>query len=524
MKRLLKVIVADDEAELCDAMCQLIHWNELGFELVGSAQNGLDALRLAERLEPDLLLTDIRMPFISGIDLARQVREMSPMTSIVFLSGYDDFSYAQKAIQYDVIEYLLKPISMAELTAKLVKIRERIEQRYNNLLLCRPNEDAGALELMSLFLNGYADEKWLKEIDLQSLFPKNTDQGIRQFVVFVTKLQKDDTAEIAENWQSLAENVINKYYFSKSVRSGGYIITLLASKSDFNGLNVALDELLQASKRILDVECIIGVSRTFEAVQMCHTAFTEAIDALRFASDQGIHHVMELTEGFGESRFEQFWKSKELEGLICSGDQTHLQNHLQMLFSRAKDCGGVTGEMIPMMIIVTVFQVLQKTVPDNTINMIFEGCKISQQNTYGLLSRERYNRLVSLCLAAQNLLKEQDQQGVSLICTQAMDQINQNYMDDGLSLSTVSKMLHVSPNYLSANMKKYVGDTFINLLIKKRMTIAAELLRTTKMKVLEVSRRCGYTDQHYFSYCFKKYYGISPAQMRSQLKKKGTGE
>ena len=109
IKRLLKVIVADDEVELCDAICQLIHWNEIGFELVGSAQNGLEALRLAEQLEPDLLLTDIRMPFISGIELARQVREMSPMTSIAFISGYDDFTYAQKAIRYDVMEYLLKP-------------------------------------------------------------------------------------------------------------------------------------------------------------------------------------------------------------------------------------------------------------------------------------------------------------------------------------------------------------------------------------------------------------------------------
>lgn len=99
-KTLYTVIVADDEDELRDAVCSMIPWEDCGFRLVGSASNGLDALQLVEKLEPDLLLTDIRMPFISGIELARQVREVRPATNIAFLSGFDDFEYAQQAIQY----------------------------------------------------------------------------------------------------------------------------------------------------------------------------------------------------------------------------------------------------------------------------------------------------------------------------------------------------------------------------------------------------------------------------------------
>lgn len=87
-------------------------------------------------------------------------------------------------------------------------------------------------------------------------------------------------------------------------------------------------------------------------------------------------------------------------------------------------------------------------------------------------------------------------------------------MDELLSLGSVSERLHVSPNYLSANMKKYAGDTFINLLIKKRMEVAGDLLKTTNLKIHEVAKRCGYSDQHYFSYCFKKYYGVSPMALR----------
>ena len=108
----------------------MIPWQELGFRLVGSASNGLDALQLVEQHGPDLLLTDIRMPFISGIELARQVREVRPATHIAFLSGYDDFEYAQQAIRYNIISYMLKPLTVKGLREELQTIREKIDAHY----------------------------------------------------------------------------------------------------------------------------------------------------------------------------------------------------------------------------------------------------------------------------------------------------------------------------------------------------------------------------------------------------------
>ena len=129
-KTLYTVVVADDEDELREAVCTMIPWQDYGFCLVGSASNGLDALQLVEKHGPDLLLTDIRMPFISGIELARQVREVRPATNIAFLSGYDDFRYAKQAIQYNIISYMLKPLTMEGLGAELRNIREKIDAQY----------------------------------------------------------------------------------------------------------------------------------------------------------------------------------------------------------------------------------------------------------------------------------------------------------------------------------------------------------------------------------------------------------
>lgn len=157
-KELLTVIVADDETELREAVCSMIPWKEIGFRLVGSAGNGLDALQLVEQLQPDLLLTDIRMPYISGVSLAQQVRELRPLTQIAFLSGYDDFAYAQKAIEYNVISYLLKPISMRELTEALAEIRGKIRRKFARLLPQKPEKSGWRELLLPLLLDGFAEE------------------------------------------------------------------------------------------------------------------------------------------------------------------------------------------------------------------------------------------------------------------------------------------------------------------------------------------------------------------------------
>ena len=126
------IIVADDEEELRRAIIRRVDWASIGFTVIGEADNGAEALELVEKLKPDLLLTDIRMPFVSGIELARQVREICPATNIAYLSGYDDFSYAQQAIQYNIISYMLKPISVEELTEELLNIKNKMQHTHDD--------------------------------------------------------------------------------------------------------------------------------------------------------------------------------------------------------------------------------------------------------------------------------------------------------------------------------------------------------------------------------------------------------
>ena len=171
-QNLLSVVVADDEQELLGAVCQLIDWESLGFRLVGRAGNGLDALQLVEALQPDFLLTDIRMPFISGTALTRQAKAVQPLLQVAFLSGYDDFEYAKAGIEDEIVAYLLKPISMAELTEELRKIHDKIEKRLASLT--RPQGGAEALRAGGEFGRlqpGMRADLVLVSVDAPHLFP-----------------------------------------------------------------------------------------------------------------------------------------------------------------------------------------------------------------------------------------------------------------------------------------------------------------------------------------------------------------
>ena len=422
-KTLYTVVVADDEDELREAVCTMIPWQDHGFCLVGSASNGLDALQLVEKHGPDLLLTDIRMPFISGIELARQVREVRPATNIAFLSGYDDFQYAKQAIQYNIISYMLKPLTMEGLGAELRNIRQKIDAQYAMFRQTAPRSsgpDQRAAMLLPLVLDDYAEPEGEAQAEAYArqcgLLRDGEDRPC--YTVMVSTLLDESGGNRTEpSFVASVDRLAAKYLRGVSFFSSGKVISvLLGNPSDFDEyLHILADEIPQMAERVLGCRCRIGVSRPAHALTALHQAYREAMEVLR------------------------------------QGDRTE---------------GGAQfiSDLAPAV------------------------------------------------------------KGGNLLCQRALDVLDQHYMEADLSLVSLSGMLDVSPNHLSACIKKCTGETFINILIRKRMEAARELLSTSSLRVQEISRRCGYTDQHYFSYCFKKYCGESPNAMRRRLDQEKVGE
>lgn len=516
------VVVADDEAELRRSLIARTPWAQCGFEVVGEAANGMEALELVERLCPDLLLTDIRMPFLSGIALARAVREIRPAMHIAFLSGFDDFTYAQQAIEYNIISYMLKPISSEELAGELRAIRGKIDSRFHEIADERTGHPPVSEFVIPLLLGAHpaADGDTLETTLFTGalscgLLPQ--DASGLSFVVLATTITDDTGKDCTGRAQVHAvELVLQKYLRAHSCFFGGRIVSLLCAPArDMNKyLHIAVSEITQSIERVLGKTCAVGISRAVGALTACHAAYQEAIGALDYPSGDSAGDARYITdlERAGAVHTDFTEAAVQLEALIKSGTKETIEAFLRELFGGLH--GALETDLMMVQLLAAVCRSVGAVLDSDTAGALFALSPLGNLTPRPL--DELQNKLTAFCLRANEAISSQCRESGAVLCEQALAIIRTQYADETLSLASISEALHISPNYLSALIRKTAGDTFINLLTAKRLETARELLQCTSLKVMEIAAKCGYADQHYFSYCFKKSFGVSPLAMRRQ--------
>lgn len=518
------VVVADDEEELRRAIIRRIDWEGIGFQVVGEAENGIDALELVEKLEPDLLLTDIRMPFVTGIELARQVREIRPATHIAFLSGFDDFSYAQQAIQYNIISYLLKPISMAELTKELISVKERMDGIFREFeARHREQTDEGRFFiplLLDEFQGGFSEEKeaLLRKQAVECGLLSEEMSRLSYAVMTVGFYDENGCNRTARGQVHSVDIVLNKYLKHVSFYVEGRVVALLAGTQTSleKYLHIAVDEVIQNTERILNMHCLVGVSSRIESLSFCHEAYCEAVNAgsydrktkssVHFAADEECARVLDTDYILNAV--------KEAENLIRGGQEAEIKEYIKALFAELREKqtsrAGINFLVVQLLAGVCrlIFSVTEGEEQDYTM--------MQQMAFFAGSLEEVEKRITEFCLRVREMITNQRRKSGMVLCDKTMQIIETMYGNPDMTLNYVSGQIGVSPNYLSALIRKHTGKTFVDLLTAKRIETAKELLLCSTMKIREISEKCGYSDQHYFSYCFKKYTGLSPGAMREQ--------
>lgn len=527
------VVIADDEISLRQAMIKRINWQEIGFEVIGEAENGVEALELVERLEPDLLLTDIKMPFISGINLARKVREIRPAMQIAFLSGYDDFSYAQQAIQYNIIKYLLKPISSKELTRELVEIKEKmdaINQSFTASIEIDQQQFLVERLLMPLVFDTdfIIDDKqkeyenYLNQEAVQLKIRTSLEEKTKYLMMVIRYFDKNGQNITNRNHLLGVKGIVKKYLRFGTFYSGKKIITLFSGQAweIEKYVNIIANEIVQSSERILCADCYLGFSNISDTLLKANLLYNEAISAVEYGqgSKRGINFIGDIKRT-SMICYENVDKiASKTEKLIKSGTDSEIELYLSSIFVMFIDQGATRADIDLLMIrIISSTWALVYSVCDDKSSALFFN-KASQLskifNKYSF--NEKRMDLIEFCLLSKSLIKNQKKMNSEVICDELMEIIDKEYSNEELSLGSVSDRLHVSISYLSSLVKKNMGETFITLLTNKRMEVAKDLVLYSSAKVLEIAYKCGYSDQHYFSYCFKKQFGISPNKMREQ--------
>ena len=519
------VLVVEDERDQRRALIERVDWESAGFEVAGEAENGFEALELTETLEPDLIITDIRMPMMTGLELARRVRQLRPMVQIVILSGYDSFEYARTAIEYNIISYLLKPISPAELTDELKEIHRKMDEKLGSVLTA-PDTDL-KLQLHRLSVNEFLLPLMLgsneEKPDESALFARAAELGIidetgdNLFCVLVSKFSDENRKKCTnEKHASFIDTVLSRYMRSVSFTVYGRVVTLAVTdgKEDISSvMDMPLKEIVQTAKRLLSQRCTVGVSRGFSELSNCSAAYFQAITARRYTSDgAGEVRFINDQERDGELELDKIEKSAvKLEQLLKVGKENELEGFINSLYESNTP---ENADLLVMQIISTVYRITSAVSEKAELLALFSSNPIFARLTSYSSENVMKNDLIDFCEKAKTIIARSQRRDSEVLCDKVVQIIDDRYSDETLSLSGVSRELGVSPNYLSALIKKTKKENFVNLLTERRMRAAYDMLVCTGMKVLEISEKCGYSDQHYFSYCFKKFYGDTPNKVR----------
>lgn len=526
---MLKVVIVDDEERICQLIRALVDWDDLGMEVAGMANNGLDALELVNEIKPEILITDIRMPGCSGLELLEKVKEKNPSTEIIIISGYAHFEYAQRAIKYGVGDYLLKPINKTELNAILQKLKERIVARQeseNDILHLKQKSENNNRRLQLNLMEQLIEQK-VDELSIQTLqteyYLKVQEGAFQAFWIKVDNGSEELSPSGLNIVMDKVENLIESNFRPKCHE-------LLMCRKGFSYIGVMnyQPDKAEEIKHLLR-DCL----KQLEAQKDIYGAitFTGAVGGIKEKSEQLAASVYEASVIIKE-RLVVNGHGRVLEKMPSEGRVHELnlpEKYLRMItqaievmsvdeaddviiqiqsdIERMQTVHGYEVQELVMALGRLFLSRLQIEHREAEIRKFEEKCECCGSG------RELFDRLAGLqreCL--EELVKQHENDAVRPI-RQAKQYIQQHFSEQ-ITLEEVSGVVGLNAAYFSVLFKKSEGEGFAKYLINLRIEEAKRLLRESNDSVAEICRKVGYNDLKHFTHTFEKTTGIKPATYR----------
>ena len=539
MIRKIKVFLVEDEVIIRSGVKKSINWEQEGYEFVGEASDGELAYPMILKEKPDILITDIRMPFMDGLELSRLVKKELPDIKILILSGYDEFEYAKKAIKIGVTEYLLKPISAAKLTEVLNAVAETIRQENEekNLLETyfaemRENTERDKMRLFEKLLMG--DLSMGEILEAGERFGMNLGASCYKIVLFkilanlenhVYAEQMVDACSSVEQAASMMEGV---YVFQRGVEGWAFLLTAQDEKSMEESAKILYQNLKQAMKNYTQLEYFGGIGSTVPRIRSLKQSFREADRAFaaRFVEEanqiisQKEFEKSQMEEGLKLQGVVQIGRSTEmLQKFLSNGTREEVKAFSDAYISRIEE-ENIRSTMVRQYVVIDVCIVIlsfcERISSANRLQEEAEELQKMMQKIHSLSEIKKY--VVRLLNEAIELRDAESGRRYSDLIAAAKKEIENHYMTEEISLNTVAISVGMSPSYFSSIFSKEAGKTFVEYLTEVRIEKAKEFLMCSSMKTSEIGYEVGYKDPHYFSYIFKKVQGCSPKEYRARGK------
>lgn len=529
-----KVIIADDEFSIRQRLLKQLDNYKETFEVVGVFENGYDALINGVNLSPDLIITDIRMPYIDGISLIKAIKQELPLIQAIIISGYDSFDYAKQAISLGVIGYISKPVTAEELEITLLKVKEQLDEKNNHDFNVDELKNKAESALSIIQSNDLLKLTTLKKLD-DVLKDKLIEDGLGldfthcSFLVFDIDEEIDNlTYENIEKTNLLLKQALEKeennkkdflyYYFFKD----GNLNLFLTFNEEINqtALTSFFNQILLKVNKISNISVSCGISECKDINDLDFSfrrLYRHALSSLEYRTVIGNNIVIFYKDinAKNTSTFKMDENEyKEISYEILYGNNskatTKIEEFLKIISSDKYNDN--------------YFFLL-----DNLIDSIIKSCidtkklfltyklhkeildEISESKTFD----STLYKIKELLKNVLDINKTIRISGVESSFLQIKSFLSNNFTNSSLSLDDVANELNYSVSYISAILKKN-GTSFTKLLTDYRMAKAKTLLLDAKQKIVVIASLVGYDDPYYFSHCFKKYYGLSPMEYRNK--------
>lgn len=517
-----KIVIADDEREVFGRLEQFINITD-DFEIIGSVGNGYDAFHLIEKVQPDILITDIIMPFVNGIELVKMVKENYPLVKTAIISGANNFEYTKEAIDLDIVGYLVKPVLEDDVNNLLNKFRDILKKEELAFMidkLRKKYEDSmeSALEnILAVNMLGGSLKTSFEE--LNNLGFSFLDK--KYSLVFVTPYKPEiNRAKFKENYyliKHIATEIIKKFFNVKVIQfEDGIIFLVMDDEGNFSRkLSLTFFEIIRTIEHKLKTELLVCVSKEYDDFSRLNDAYLDTQNVM-FSGQIVDFGKLIMAEDIVEEDVDKLYLFEsditQIEKCIRMGTKEELYSLFEeldkKLFSSRKY---VSHEYL----CINLSNIFLKYARDCNVNVsdIITNSLITEFAEFKN-SKKLFDHFISLIFTVRDQSKKSKINNSEKILQDAIKYIEANYSNPDLSLELVCSEINISVSHLSMLFKKKKGINFIKYLITLRMEMAKKLFRETDLKVINISTQCGYSNVYYFSHSFKKYTGITPGKFR----------
>lgn len=500
-----RVFIVDDEPFIIDGLYDVVDWAAFGLEITGSAENGLEALEALRDTPADIVITDISMPEMTGLELIRELRGLKPGLKFIVLSGFNEFDYIKEGLRLGIENYLLKPINFDELQETLAGTVEKLNAEDADRLFRAHDNRILRDNILSRWLSGRIAPAELAE--RAALLQLKLD---KPYLLTAVVRTGELIAEVSHAAERMAEQIPGLIPFLDP--DGDLVILILLDKPE-EGKIKALETFSGLRERVVSGKIRISLGTVEELDSGAQRSYSNAKKAQEYflvLDPPDLMDYEQLGTGSQAEEPDMAGEWQEYARLIASRNKEALLDKIEETFKRAQRLEGVTPAIIQSMAVELMIRLkmeLKEIKQADQPELYREGFE-------RVLKADTMEELAALVKEAAEVTVDALLRDVkSPVIAQVLSYVHEHY-NEALSLKALSQQYNIHPVYLGHLFSKETNESFTEYINKYRIDKAKEMLKETNLKVHEIAAKVGYYESGYFYKQFKKYVGISPTDYK----------